>query len=294
MRNQTFVGTGVALITPFLNDGSLDHPALARLVEYQVENGIDFIVALGTTAETPTLSEHEKMEVLLAIKKAVNGRVPLIAGAGGNNTPAVVSWIKQVEEVGVDGILTVAPYYNKPSQKGMIAHFSYIAERTQLPIILYNVPGRTSSNIAAETTLALANTYEHIVAIKEASGDLSQMMAIQAGCPEDFYILSGEDGLTLPMMSVGCKGVISVIAQAYPKEYKAMVSAAAAGDYHRAKSEHYNLLEITNSIYLEGNPTGIKSLLSHLGICGNVLRLPLISSSEELDKTIKENMLKGE
>ena len=291
MRNQAFTGTGVALITPFQQDGSIDHLALEKLINHQLENGIDFLVALGTTAETPTLTTQEKLAVLDTTKKAAQGRVPIVVGTGGNNTKEVVSWIKKLEEMSIDGLLAVAPYYNKPTQKGMIAHFSYIANNTKLPIILYNVPGRTASNIEASTTVTLSKKFEHIVGIKEASGNLSQIMAIKAACPSDFYILSGDDALTLPMMSVGSKGVISVIAQAYPAHFSELVNAAKSGDYITAKNRHYEILEITNTIYLEGNPTGIKSLLHQMGLCENVLRLPLIRSSETLDAAIKEKML---
>lgn len=291
MRNQSFTGTGVALITPFKSDQTIDFKAIKELVDYQLVSGIDFIVALGTTAETPTLSTEEKIQVLVAIKEATQGRIPVVCGAGGNNTKDVIGWIKKLEGIGVDGLLTVAPYYNKPSQAGLIAHFSEIAESTSLPIILYNVPGRTASNISAATTVVLAEKYDHIVAIKEASGDLSQIMDIQAHAPEGFYILSGDDALTLPMMSVGCKGVVSVIAQAYPAYYSQMVNAANDGDFVQARALHFDLLDITNAIYREGNPTGIKSLLHQLGYCQNVLRLPLISSSTALDGLIKEKML---
>lgn len=291
MRSQDFIGTGVAVITPFTVKGEVDHDALKRIVKHLIEGGIDYIVALGTTGETPTLSKSEKFDVLDTIFKANDGALPIAIGAGGNNTPEVINWIKELEKYPHSGLLSVAPYYNKPSQTGMMAHFRAIANSTDKPIILYNVPGRTASNISANTTIALAQELENICCIKEASGNMDQIMAIENGKPDGFYVLSGDDSLTLPMMSVGTKGVISVIAQAYPREFSSMVSAANKGDFKTAKEIHYHLLEITNAIYLEGNPVGIKSLMKQMSLCEKAVRLPLVEATEDLDDMLKSQML---
>ncbi len=287
MRSHIFKGTGVALITPFSNSGEVDYNSLKKLIEHQIEGGIDYLVALGTTAETPTLSKTEKLKILDTVFEVNDGRLPVAIGAGGNNTPEVIKWINELESFNYDGLLSVTPYYNKPNQKALIAHFSEIAKSTSKNIILYNVPGRTGCNMLANTTVELAAKFENINCIKEASGNLSQIMDIENNAPDDFYILSGDDALTLPMISVGAKGVISVIAQAYPKQYSSMVNSALNGEFGAAKDLHYHLLNITNSIYDEGNPVGIKSLLNQLNLCENVVRLPLIKSSAQLDEKIK-------
>ncbi|MBI1185493.1 4-hydroxy-tetrahydrodipicolinate synthase [bacterium] len=290
MRNKAFMGTGVALITPFTATGEVDHKALEKLVQHQIDNGINYLVALGTTAETPTLSKEEKFAVLDTIFAANGGKLPVAIGAGGNSTAETIKWIEELEKYPHQGLLSVAPYYNKPSQNGMIAHFSAIAKSTERDIILYNVPGRTSSNIAAATTLKLANDFHNIVCIKEASGDLNQIMQIINEAPEGFYVVSGDDALTLPMIAAGAKGVISVIAQAYGYDFSNMVDAAMRSEFEKARNLHYKLLDVTQSIYLEGNPTGIKYVLSEMGICKNQLRLPLIAASTALEKIIAGKM----
>lgn len=291
MRNQQFKGTAVAVVTPFNANGSVDYTSLEKLIETLIEGDLDYLVALGTTAETPTLTKEEKTKVLETFIRVVDARVPILVGAGGNNTSEVINWISELDKYPVQGYLCVAPYYNKPSQTAMKAHFEAIAKSTKRSIVLYNVPGRTASNIEASTCLHLANAFENVVAIKEASGSLPQIMEIIAGAPDGFYVLSGDDALTLSMISVGSQGVISVIGQAYPKEYAKMVSAAMKGDFEQARQDHYHLLDVTNAIYVEGNPTGIKFLLSEMGLCQNELRLPLIKASSALEADIKGKML---
>jgi len=291
MRNQQFKGTAVAVVTPFNDDGSVDYTSLEKLIETLIEGGLDYLVALGTTAETPTLSKEEKTKIIETFIRVTDARVPILVGAGGNNTSDVIQWINELDKYPVQGYLCVAPYYNKPSQAAMKVHFESIAQSTKRSIVLYNVPGRTASNIEAATCLHLANSFENIVAIKEASGSLPQIMDIIAGAPDGFYVLSGDDALTLSMISVGAQGVVSVIGQAYPKRYSQMVSAAMSGDFELARKMHYNLLDITNAIYVEGNPTGIKCLLSEMDLCENELRLPLIKASNALAADIKGKML---
>lgn len=291
MRNKSFMGTGVAVITPFSRNNEVDHFALEKIIEHLIEGGIDYLVALGTTAETPTLSKSEKHEILETFFKVNKGRLPIAIGAGGNNTPEVISWINELDKYPHNGLLSVTPYYNKPNQKALLQHFGAIAKSTKHPIILYNVPGRTGCNMSAETTVELAVRHSNVVCIKEASADMNQIMAIENNAPDDFYVVSGEDSLTLAMIATGAKGVISVIAQAYPKEYSTMVNSALDNDYYKARSLHYKLLEVTNSIYDEGNPVGIKYLLNQLGFSEDIVRIPLISASELLQTKIKTLML---
>jgi 4-hydroxy-tetrahydrodipicolinate synthase len=291
MRNKNFLGTGVAVITPFSKNNEVDHAALEKIIEHLIEGGIDYLVALGTTAETPTLSKSEKLDILDTFFRVNNGRLPIAIGAGGNNTPEVINWIKELDKYPHSGLLSVTPYYNKPNQRALLEHFGAIANSTEHPIILYNVPGRTGCNMAAETTVELAKRHQNIVCIKEASADMNQIMAIENNAPDDFYVVSGEDGLTLAMIATGTKGVISVIAQAYPKEFSGMVKAATEGDFNKARSLHYKLLNVTNSIYDEGNPVGIKYLMSQLGLCEAHVRIPLIEASEGLQAKIKSLML---
>lgn len=283
MDSSQFIGTGVAVVTPFNADKSIDFDALEKLIEKLINNGIDYLVALGTTAESATLTNQEKTDVLNTFIKVNNKRLPLVMGLGGNNTSELVNTLQAGIADEVDAILSVCPYYNKPNQNGLLAHFRAIANATTKPIILYNVPGRTSSNMTASTTVQLANEFEHIIAIKEASGDLGQCMNIINNAPDDFIVISGEDTLTLPMISVGAKGVISVIAQAYPQLYSDMVSFALSGNYELAAKNHYAVLDITNAIFEEGNPAGIKYILSKQKICSNSLRLPLVAVSSRLE-----------
>ena len=267
---------GVALITPFNEDGTIDFPALARLIEYQIQNGIDYLVALGTTAETPTLTEDEKARVRAFIIEKVNGRVPIVLGLGGNNTNAIVENLKTQNFDGIDAILSVVPYYNKPSQEGIYQHYKAIASATKLPVILYNVPGRTGVNMTAETTLRLARDFDNIVAIKEASGNITQMGDIIKNKPSDFMVISGDDGITFPLITLGAVGVISVIGNAFPREFSRMVRLALNGDYASALTIHHRFTELFSLLFVDGNPAGVKCLLHAMGYIQNQLRLPLV------------------
>ena len=267
---------GVALITPFNEDGTIDFPALARLIEYQIQNGIDYLVALGTTAETPTLTEDENARVRAFIIEKVNGRVPIVLGLGGNNTNAIVENLKTQNFDGIDAILSVVPYYNKPSQEGIYQHYKAIASATKLPVILYNVPGRTGVNMTAETTLRLARDFDNIVAIKEASGNITQMDDIIKNKPSDFMVISGDDGITFPLITLGAVGVISVIGNAFPREFSRMVRLALNGDYASALTIHHRFTELFSLLFIDGNPAGVKCLLHAMGYIQNQLRLPLV------------------
>jgi 4-hydroxy-tetrahydrodipicolinate synthase len=281
-------GAGVALVTPFSNDGTVDFPALNRVTEFTVSQGIDFLVALGTTAETPTLDKDEKQEVIRVILETNRGRKPVVLGIGGNDTRAVV---KQIEEQSFDGIsflLNVAPYYNKPNQTGLYRHFEAIAECSPVPVIIYNVPGRTGSNISADTTLRLAHDKENIIATKEASGNFDQIMAILRDRPEGFAVLSGDDALTLPLLSLGADGVISVIANACPDRMRRMVTAMSEKNLALAQKLHYEMLELIQLIFAEGSPAGIKAVLKQMAICEENVRLPLTPVSEALSIRIRD------
>ncbi|MFK7798877.1 MAG: 4-hydroxy-tetrahydrodipicolinate synthase [Aureispira sp.] len=274
--NHPFRGTGVALITPF-KEQAVDYPALTRVVEHCITGGLDFLVALGTTAETATLSAEEQQQVLRHIVTINNGRVPIVAGYGGNNTAALVAQIKSANFDGVDGILSASPSYNKPTQEGIYQHFMAIEAVAPCPIILYNVPSRTASNMTAETTLRLANASNKFAAVKEASGNIPQIMQIINGAkPDHFAVLSGDDNGTLPLVSCGADGLISVVANAYPTAYSQLVKAARAGDMNRARSLHYDYMELVNALFIDGNPAGVKYVLEQMGICSSELRLPLV------------------
>lgn len=290
MSNHLFQGTGVALVTPFTQDSAVDFDALGRLIEHVIEGGVDYLVALGTTGETPTLSGKERRAVLDYIIQHAEGRVPVVAGMGGNNTVELIHGLHDYDLSMVAGILSVAPYYNKPSQEGIYQHFAAIARATELPIILYNVPGRTASNILPETVLRLAAEFSNIVAIKEASGNLAQNMAIIAGAPKGFAVLSGDDNLVLPQIAVGMQGVISVAANCYTREFCQMVKSALDGRFSEAREVHYRLLPGMDLLFAEGNPAGVKSVLSHIGICENVLRLPLVPATEGLAQKLAETV----
>ena len=276
MIDTKFTGMGVALITPFKEDDSVDFEALNRLLDYQLQNNIDYLVVLGTTAETPTLSEEEKSEIVQFVKDKVNGRVPIVLGVGGNNTRAIVEKLKKDNFDGIDAILSVVPYYNKPSQEGMFQHYSAIAENSPVPVILYNVPGRTGVNMTAETTLRLAHKYKNIIGIKEASGNIVQMNDIIKNKPADFMVISGDDGITYPLITMGAVGVISVIGNAFPKEFSQMVRLALQGDYNSARIIHHKFTELFDLLFVDGNPAGVKCILSIMGYLENKLRLPLV------------------
>lgn len=272
-------GTGVALITPFHKDGSIDFKCLGILIDNIIDNGVDYLVALGTTAESVTLSKDEKTAIIGFVVEQVDGRVPVVLGLGGNNTQEIINCIRSYDFDGIDAILSVSPYYNKPSQKGLYQHYKIIGNLSPVPIILYNVPSRTSVNISAETTLRLAYDIEGIIGIKEASGDMLQCMNIIKDRPKNFLVISGDDALTLPLISIGGDGVISVIANAFPREFSDLVHNALRGSIKKAQDSHYMLLETIENLFVEGNPAGVKAVLELLGICENNLRLPLTQIS---------------
>lgn len=282
------IGTGLALITPFKKDYSIDFDALAKLIEHVIAGGVEYVVALGTTGESVTLSKEEKKKVYSFISQQVNGRIQCVAGIGGNHTAEIIETLKGFDFAGYDAVLSVSPYYNKPSQEGVYRHYMAIAEVCPKPIILYNVPGRTGSNMLASTTLRLAKASSKFIAMKEASGNAEQIMDIIQEAPQGFAVISGDDTLTAPFMAMGMQGVISVIGQAYPKEYSDMVRAALKGDFETVHNLHYQLYAITKSIYLDGNPGGIKALLHCMGICENVLRLPLAPVKQEVFEQISQ------
>ena len=283
-------GTGVALITPFNEDFSVDYIGLEKLVNHQVDGGIDYLVLMGTTGESAVLLKTEKQEVIAFCKKINAGRLPIVLGIGGNNTLALVEEMKNTDFAGVDAVLSVSPAYNKPTQEGIYQHYKMIAEACPLPIILYNVPGRTASNMAADTTMRLANDFENIVAVKEASGNMDQIMNIIKNKPSDFVVLSGDDGLTLPMIHMGAEGVISVIGQSHPKQYSDMVSFGMSGNKKIANQLHYSLYDYYGPLYAEGNPTGVKACLELLGICKSVVRPPLVGASDAIKNKLKSLM----
>lgn len=288
--NNTFNRTGVALVTPFTPNGEVDYAALKKLVRYQIDNGTNFLVVQGTTGESPVLSQEEKMTVLRTVQEENNGQLQIVYGLGGNNTMDISGKLKNLPD-GIDGILSVSPYYNKPSQKGIVEHFKIVANSTDLPIILYNVPGRTSSNMTADTTLALAEI-KNVVAVKEASGDLMQVMEIIKHAPNGFEVVSGDDALTVPMMVLGATGVISVVANAFPKKFSRMIDSAFNGDYDAAKQLHFDLLDVTNLFFKEGNPGGVKASLAAMGIMEETMRLPLYPISDELRTRISNETKK--
>lgn len=283
-----FKGAGVALITPFNADLTVDEQGLRKLVRLQIEGGTDFLVVQGTTGENPVLSPEEKAHVLDIVADENNGELPIVFGVGGNNTMAIVNQLKNINHDAIDGILSVSPYYNKPTQEGIYQHFKAIAEATELPIILYNVPGRTSSNMTAETTLRLAREFDNVVAVKEASGSLDQIMHILQDAPEGFDVISGDDNLTFPMIVSGAQGVISVSCNAFPEVFSTMVKAALTDDNETARENHYKLFNITNMMFAEGNPAGVKVCLKERGICETHLRLPLVNVSAGLEAKLIE------
>lgn len=280
-RNNPFRGLGVALVTPFTQDGSIDFETLHRLIEMQIGGGVDFLCVLGTTAETPCLNAAEREQVLRFAVKTINGRVPILLGAGGNDTAAVTDYLRTADLTGVDGVLIVAPYYNKPSQEGLYRHFCAVAAATPLPVVLYNVPGRTGVNIEAGTTLRIAADCPNVVAIKEASGHIAQIEDIVNSAPEGFEVLSGDDAITFELLSIGATGVISVIGNAYPEEFGRMVHTELQGNYTEALPIHRRLSPLYKLLSVDGNPAGIKALLAARGLAENRLRLPLVEASEK-------------
>ena len=276
MADINLKGMGVALITPFKEDESVDYEALGRLVYYLLQNGADYLVVLGTTAETPTLTEEEKKKIIELVVTKVRHRIPIVLGVGGNCTKSVVDKLKNDNFEGIDAILSVVPYYNKPSQEGIYQHYKAIAQATELPVILYNVPGRTGVNMTAETTLRLAREFKNIIAVKEASGNITQMDDIIKNKPKDFNVISGDDGITFPLITLGAIGVISVIGNAFPREFSRMVRLALAGDYDSARTIHHRFTELFSLLFVDGNPAGVKSMLSMMGFVENRLRLPLV------------------
>ena len=288
MIKDKLTGMGVALVTPFKKDESIDFDALGNLIDYQIKSGTDYLVACGTTAETATLSEEEFVELYRFIVKHVNKRIPVVLGIGGNCTRNIVNKLNTLDLCGIDAILSVTPYYNKPSQEGLYQHYSAIAKASQLPVILYNVPGRTGVNMTAETTLRIANQYPNIVAIKEASGNMTQMDEIIKNKPSDFMVISGDDGISFPLITLGAAGVISVIGNAFPKEFSRMVRLALNGDYDSARKIHHQFTELIELLFVDGNPAGIKSMLSVMGYVENRLRLPLVPTTIKTFEKIRQ------
>ena len=287
MTKSRFTGLGVAMITPFTEDFAVDYLALAKLTESLIVGGVDYLVVLGTTGETATLSKAEKKQVYQKIKEVANGRVPLVAGIGGNNTSEVIESILAFDFTGYDAILSVSPYYNKPNQEGIFQHYKAIAEIAPKPVIIYNVPGRTGSNISASTQLRIANL-PNIIATKEASGNFSQVMEILSNKPKNLLVLSGDDAFTFPFMALGMDGVISVIGNAYPKEFSTMVNLCLEGKWDEARIIHYQLLALMDTIFEDGSPGGIKVILKQKGICGDTVRLPLAN----VGKATEEKLLR--
>ena len=281
-----FKGTGVALVTPFNENGKVDYNGLQKLVEFQINNGTNYLVVQGTTGESVTLNKEEKIAVLDYIIEINAGKLPILLGVGGNSTSDVCEKIKFFSDHKIDGFLSVSPYYNKPSQQGIYEHFKSISNATNLPIIIYNVPGRTSSNITADTTVKLAKDFKNIIGVKEASGNLEQIMTIILKKPDNFLVISGDDALTLGHILVGGDGVISVIANAFPKRFSTMVDAALNKNLDLSKEKHYELFEIIHYLFVDGNPAGIKYLLKLINICSDFVRLPLVGITEETSKKL--------
>ncbi|HLN53390.1 MAG TPA: 4-hydroxy-tetrahydrodipicolinate synthase [Lentimicrobium sp.] len=284
--NKKFTGTGVALVTPFHKQGTIDFGSYERLLEYTITNGVNYLVVLGTTGEASTLSKDEQKALIEFTKETVNRRVPIVVGIGGNNTQGVIDQLKLIDNDGIDGILSVTPYYNKPTQRGLYLHYRQIATATSLPIILYNVPGRTSVNMKPETTLQLASEFDNIVGIKEASGNFSQIMEIVRSKPKDFLVISGDDSITMPLIACGASGVISVVANAYPRSFSNMVKLGLKGNFEEARKIHYNLLPLIEALFIDGSPGGIKAALEHLRIASNHLRLPIVKVNKQTQNFI--------
>ncbi len=288
MARNIFKGLGIALITPFTADGEVDYKSLKRLVEYQLDNGADFLCILATTGEAPCLSTAEKDEITVFIKEIVNGRIPILKYCGGNNTAAVVDEIKTTDWTGIAGILSICPYYNKPSQEGLYQHFKAISEASPLPIVLYNVPGRTGVNMTAATTVRIAKDFPNIVGVKEASGSLEQVDEIIKNKPDNFDVISGDDALTFSMVASGAAGVISVIGNALPKEFSRMIRLEFKGEYEPARKIHHMFTELYSLLFVDGNPARCKALLNDMGMIQNVLRLPLVPTTIKTKQKMSE------
>lgn len=289
---KKFRGTGVAIVTPFKNDLSIDFSALGRVVNHVIDGGVNYIVALGTTGESVTLTKDEKTAIISYVVDTVDKRVPVVVGIGGNNTQDIINFVRQTDLTGVDGILSVAPYYNKPGQRGMFQHFKAFANSCPLPVILYNVPGRTGCNMTAETCLELAHECDNIVAVKEASGDLAQIMKILRGKPENFSVISGDDMMIMPIVAAGGAGVISVLANAYPAQTSEIVNHSLKQNFKAAREMHFRLIDMIDLLFVDGNPSGVKAMLNEMKICQNTVRLPLVPVSkavlEKIQKAMKE------
>ncbi len=288
MIRHKLSGVGAALITPFTEEGRIDYPALARVIDYVIDGGVDYIVALGTTAETPTLYLHERATIAMYITNHIAGRVPLVMGVGGNSTSEVLDQLREFDLRGADAILSVTPYYNKPSQEGLYQHFKVVCEHSPLPIILYNIPGRTGVNMTAQTTLRISRDMPNVIGIKEASGNLEQMQEIIDRRSEGFLVLSGDDGIAVELMRRGGDGVISVAADAFPRRFMAALNLAKEGRYDEADAAFAPLEEVIRALFAEGNPVGVKCALKSLGIIGSTMRLPLVKASAALEKRMAE------
>ncbi len=296
MAQNIFRGLGIALVTPFTTDGEVDYKSLKKLVEYQIDNGADFLCILATTGEAPCLTNDEKDKITELVKEVNKGRIKILKYCGGNNTRAVVDEIKNTDWSGIDGILSICPYYNKPSQEGLYQHFKAISQASPLPIVLYNVPGRTGINMKAETTVRLARDFDNIVAIKEASGSLEQVDDIIKHKPDNFDVISGDDALTFSMVASGAAGVISVIGNALPKQFSRMIRLEFKGEYEPARKIHHMFTDLYSLLFVDGNPAGCKALLNDMGMIENVLRLPLvpttIKTKERMAAILKELQLR--
>ncbi|RZK42902.1 MAG: 4-hydroxy-tetrahydrodipicolinate synthase [Pedobacter sp.] len=287
-----FHGTGVALVTPFNSDGTVDYKGLERLINHMVDGGIDYLVSLGTTGETATLSKDEKKKIWEFTAEINDGRLPLVAGIGGNDTRVIGENIKNFESNQYSAILSVSPYYSKPTQEGIYQHYKYLSELSELPIILYNVPGRTGSNMSPETTCRLATDFSNIIATKEASGSFDQFNQIMRDKPSDFMLISGDDPIALPMMSIGAVGVISVLGNALPRQLSDVIRLCLNQEFSAALPAHFSLLEITRLMFAEGNPAGVKATLKQLGICDDGVRLPLVKASSPLHERLAQELAK--
>jgi 4-hydroxy-tetrahydrodipicolinate synthase len=285
---KRFRGTGVAIVTPFKSDSSIDFSALGRVINHVIKGGVNYIVAMGTTGETPTLTKDEKQAIISYVMETVDSRVPVVIGIGGNCTHEIINTIREMELEGVDGILSVSPYYNKPSQQGIFQHFKAISDSSPLPVIIYNVPTRTSSNITSDTCLELAHECENIIAVKEASGDIAQIMRIMRGKPENFLVISGDDMMTLPVIAAGGAGVISVLANAYPAECSELVNNALKNNFKAAREIQFRFIESIELLFADGNPSGVKAFLNVMNLCQNNLRLPLVPVNRTIYSRIQK------